>query len=254
MNKRNGIIWAFCIYTATITIASVWLLIALFPSPVGETTKWQFSPIWGISNDQGLVLLAMLAGIIGSILYAIQSFVVYIGNQSLALSWSIWYFARPWIGALLGMLIYFVLRAGLAAPSAASVTPYGVVAFGALAGLFSQKATQKLKEVFDTTFRTEEQLKDPLEGGAKSVRIASAHLQPVQASNDKTLTVKGENFIDGARVSLAGKTLRTQFVDNQTLEATIPAADLPASGQTAEIIVTNATPAPVPSSPFQFKF
>jgi hypothetical protein len=244
----------FGIYLALITVISVWLLIYIFPSPVGETTAWKFAPDLPLTNDQGFILLAILAGIIGSILHAGQSLTVYVGNQSLAMSWTFWYFARPWIGGLLGMLVYFVLRAGLASPTATSVTPYGVVAFGSLAGLFSQKAAQKLKEVFDTMFRTQEELKNPLEGSSTAPRIASVDVEPVEGAEETTVVVKGENFADGGKISIAGKEFATQFVDNQELRATVANADLPAAGQSKQVQVTNPAPEPLPSIPFSRKF
>jgi hypothetical protein len=54
------------------------------------------------------------------------------------------------------MLFFFVVRAGRLTASTESVSPYGVVAFGALAGWFSKQATDKLAGLFETLFRTEE--------------------------------------------------------------------------------------------------
>ena len=111
-------------------------------------------PIGPFNEDQGMLLLAILAGCLGSYLHAAQSFAAYVGNRQARRSWVWWYVLRAPVGGALGVLFYFVIRAGLTAGST-DVNPYGVVAFGGLAGWFSKQATDKLAEVFDTLFRTQ---------------------------------------------------------------------------------------------------
>ena len=50
--------------------------------------------------------------------------------------------------------MYLLLRAGLFSPSAsnAQVSPYGFSAIGALVGLFSEQASEKLKRVAEELF------------------------------------------------------------------------------------------------------
>lgn len=110
------------------------------------------------SADRGLLLLAFFAGIAGSFLHAAQSLSSYIGNAEFKASWTTWYFLRPWIGGILGFAIYFALRAGLIA-GVTGVNPYGVVALGLMGGWFSKTTTDKLQEVFDTLFKTDEDKK-----------------------------------------------------------------------------------------------
>ena len=118
--------------------------------------KPQLIPFGAIaSDDQGLVVLALLAGIAGSFLHAGQSLITFIGNGSFKASWTAWYFLRPWIGGVLGFSLYFALRAGLIS-GAQGVNPYGVIALGLLGGWFSKTTTDKLQEVFSTLFKTNE--------------------------------------------------------------------------------------------------
>lgn len=107
------------------------------------------------SPDQVLLLLAFLSGVAGSFLHAAQSLSSYIGNADFKASWTAWYFLRPWIGGVLGFAIYFAFRAGLiTGPSA--VNPYGVLALGLLGGWFSKTTTDKLQEVFETLFKSDQ--------------------------------------------------------------------------------------------------
>ena len=107
-----------------------------------------------IPPEQGYVLLALLSGVVGSALHALQSFSVYLGKRRFYLSWTLWYLYRPLIGGILGLLLYFVIRAGLMGAANDAVSPYGVVAYGGLAGLFAKQAVEKLAELFATLFRT----------------------------------------------------------------------------------------------------
>ena len=56
---------------------------------------------------------------------------------------------------MLGLAIYFVMRAGLIG-SAGDVNPYGLVSMGLLGGWFSKTTTDKLQEVFETLFKTDQ--------------------------------------------------------------------------------------------------
>jgi hypothetical protein len=138
-------------------------LIANFPTvtdgvicfPHGEEGAFKFFRIGtSLPSEQGLILLAILAGIVGSFLSAAQSLSSYVGNGTFVSSWTIWYVLRPWIGGILGLSIYFAFRAGLVA-GASAVNPHGVVALGILGGWFSKTTTDKLKEVFETMFKTD---------------------------------------------------------------------------------------------------
>lgn len=124
--------------------------------PHGQVDAPMFLPFGKLSSpDQGLILLAALAGIVGSFLHAAQSLSSYVGNASFKASWTVWYFLRPWIGGILGLSIYFTFRSGLIA-GASTANPYGVMALGLLGGWFSKTTTDKLQEVFETLFKTDE--------------------------------------------------------------------------------------------------
>lgn len=207
-----------------------------------------------LSDDQGLILLAILAGALGSYLHAAQSFAAYVGNRAAKQSWVWWYLLRAPIGAALGVLFYFVVRAGLTSGVTDAVSVYGVVAFGALAGMFSKQATDKLAEVFDTLFRTEKPqgLKDKLAPGPT---ITSVTPSPVPAGTDDVpLVVVGTGFLDGATVKLQNAKLETKVHSPTQLTATIPGASRPAPGTSASLVVVNAEPGSATSAPFTLQF
>jgi hypothetical protein len=77
-----------------------------------------------------------------------------------------WYFARPVIGMLLGIIYYFVIKGGLFVTvgevQSSELNVYGIAGLAALVGLFTKQATEKLRELFETMFVTREQVKEEL--------------------------------------------------------------------------------------------
>lgn len=109
-----------------------------------------------ITRDVQLLLIAIFAGALGSFLHGLKSLTDFIGNRSAIASWFWWYISRPFMGMALALVFYAVLRGGFVIGSPADakvVNPFGVLAIGALVGMFSDKAAQKLGEVFDVVFK-----------------------------------------------------------------------------------------------------
>jgi hypothetical protein len=114
-----------------------------------------------IYRELDFLWLVLLAGSLGSFLHMGQSYTDFIGNRTIKSSWAWWYGFRPFIGAGLALVFYAAVRGGLMAvatgsnSAAADLNPFGLVAMGALVGMFSKAATQKLGEVFDTLFKSD---------------------------------------------------------------------------------------------------
>ncbi|REJ85126.1 MAG: hypothetical protein DWQ36_14690 [Acidobacteria bacterium] len=186
MDDRRTIacLWALAIYLSSVVGLSIYTMIQVFPSncsdggtratgaaaeestsTAGQVAESSSGPCLefdafslfakefkGPDSESGMILIAVLAGAIGAFLHAAQSLISYAGNGDFKPSWTLWYVLRPAIGAVLGIFLYFVFRAGLLSASAGDVNPYGVVALALLGGLFSKQATDKLAEVFDQFF------------------------------------------------------------------------------------------------------
>ena len=78
-----------------------------------------------------------------------------------------WYIARPLMGMMLGLIFYFLLREGLLAVVTSNSTPEnlseaGLTGVGALVGLFSKEAIEKLRELFNTVFSTRKDVEQSL--------------------------------------------------------------------------------------------
>lgn len=176
------------------------------------------------SSDQALLLLALFAGMAGSFLHAAQSLSSYVGNGAFKSSWTMWFCLRPWIGGMLGFAIYFVLRAGLLTGNAslvAVVNPYGVVALGFLGGWFSKITTDKLQEVFETLFRTDEDRKRKNKLlDAKRPIVNSVEPSPVPAGTSEIMLL-GSSFLEGATVLINGNEIQAEYVSETKLKVNL---------------------------------
>jgi hypothetical protein len=154
-------------YVVAMFVMILYFLIKLWPLP--DATD-QTSFLWGdisLPADVRLILIAALGGALGAYVHLATSFADYAGNEQLTTNWAWWYLLRPFIGMSLAEIVYVAIRGGLLTSGSATtgaISPYGVAAITALTGLFSKQATDKLREVFETLFRTEQKVerKDPL--------------------------------------------------------------------------------------------
>ncbi|MGP4024295.1 IPT/TIG domain-containing protein [Actinomadura sp. 3N407] len=105
-----------------------------------------------LSRETSLFVIVMAAGALGSAVHVLRSFYWYVGNRALRRSWLMMYLLLPFVGALLGLIVYLVLRGGLTSPAggASDINPYGITAIAALVGLFSRETSEKLRSVFST--------------------------------------------------------------------------------------------------------
>ena len=71
---------------------------------------------------------------------------------------------------------------------------FGIAAIAGLAGMFSLKAADKMKELFDTLFKTAEKRKDSLENPVPTIQALKPDKHPVGAELPGVL-VEGSGFV-----------------------------------------------------------
>lgn len=258
-------------YLLLVAGVAAWTIVMIFPESsttvlndskaVVVQLQFQTPRVWGFDSaptqEQGLILLAVLAGVLGSFLHAAQSLGAYVGDRQFHVRWTLWYVLRLPVGAVLGGLFYFVVRAGMLSINAGGVSPFGVVAIGALSGWFSKKASDKLKEVFENLFRTEKpaEFKDKLESGPVISKVTqSPETPPGSPPTELTLLVEGDHFQEEAYVRLEGERLVTQFLSSTRLTAFIPGDKRPGSKERRKVFVVNPPPWARVSPSFEFEF
>ena len=110
-----------------------------------------------------LFFLVALSGFLGSMIHLSSSLTNYIGAGELKANWLPWYVVKPFTAMGVALVFYFVLKAGLLSmETGVGINPFGIVVLSALAGLFTDKATLKLEEIFTTIFKPQDQRPDKI--------------------------------------------------------------------------------------------
>ena len=210
-------------------------LIAIFPAAKAATTSTESGAqtvplLFGLAHpeldsDAALLLLVTLASAVGSFVHVATSFANYAGRNRFETSWVTWYVLRIPIGAALATVFYFVVRAGFFSGDApnSAVNVYGVAAVAGFVGLFSRQATDKLRELFDTLFKTDgaaEEEVDPVLGAVTPNPVTVGGGDPVR------LTLTGSGFVRLSEVRVGGRALPTTSVGPTQLTVEVPPDDL----------------------------
>jgi hypothetical protein len=144
------------IYLIVVSVILTFFIVSFWPTDYDVTF---FGKGCTIDPEVRLILLVILVGALGSCVHAATSFSTFVGNRSLGGSWMWWYLLRPLIGMTLALIFYFAIRGGLLLLSSATnsedISPFGIAAISGLTGMFSKQAADKLRDLFDSLFKTE---------------------------------------------------------------------------------------------------
>lgn len=249
--------WLLGTYLLLIFILIGYLLLKLWIKRVDGAEIQLF---WGwfhrqIQEDNRLLAIVMVAGALGGFFHAAKSFVAFVGNQRIYVTWFWWYLVRPFSGMALATIFYFLIRGGLLTGQVSpdNISIYGIAALASLAGMFEDQAALKLKEFFTNFFKADDQRKDKLDqsnGTTGKPAIKSLSKQEVQSGQDAELTITGTGFVKDSTVNVADKAIETVFVSATELKARLKAADIPSPG-TFDLIVVN--PPAARSAPVKLK-
>jgi len=191
------------LYFFVLPLLLAYVLVAAWPDTKSseDTAAWESSlSVFAYTTDNfpaeaRLFLIVILAGALGSFVHACTSFASYVGNRSLKSSWALWYVLRPVMGIGIALIFYFLVRGGLlllanGAHNSSEVNPFGIAAIASLAGMFSKQAIDKLREVFDSLFKSDgdKQREDKLRDQrfATAEMIKRGDIQCVRLAEDQT--------------------------------------------------------------------
>jgi hypothetical protein len=184
------------------------------------------------TRELQLLLLTLVAGALGSYLHAIRSLTDFIGNRTVTASWFWWYIARPFVGMSMALIFYAVLRGGFLAGTPADakvVNPFGVIAIGALVGMFADKAAQKLAEVFDTLFKADDTRKDKLASPLVE-EIRPDHVL-VATTPSPDIVISGAHLSSIEKVRINQEDREPKSVDDKQVRITLTPADVAEAGE-----------------------
>jgi hypothetical protein len=137
--------------------------------PSWESVSYIFGQPYAFSAEQRLLILVLLAGAMGSFIHAATSFSNYVGEGKIDKKWIWWYILRPIIGMAVALTFYMIFRAGLfAGMQIELLNIYGVLTLAALSGLFTDRATLKLEEIFQSLFKPKDERADKLKATKKN--------------------------------------------------------------------------------------
>jgi hypothetical protein len=199
-----------------------------------------------LTRELQLLLLAVFAGALGSYLHALKSLSDFIGNRTLTASWFWWYITRPFLGMSMALIFYAVLRGGFLTGTPADarvVNPFGVLAIGALVGMFADKAAQKLGEVFDTLFKSS----DPRSGKLAAPVISKLDPDTVRKGQPVVLRITGERMGKVSKVRINQEERKPDAVTEQQITLTLKAEDV-ASARALPVTVVDPEAGPSPAA------
>ena len=169
---RTWWLWPLALGLALLAFTEAYLLVQFWPAtagagqavPADSADVTIFGQVWtAVPRETLFFLVVILGGGLGGTIHSLRSLAWYVGSQHLTRSWALRYCYLPLVGALLALALYVIVRAGfLAGTSVDASSPYGFVALGMLAGLFSDQGITKLKSVFEVV------LSEPDQGPASS--------------------------------------------------------------------------------------
>jgi hypothetical protein len=142
-----------------------------------------------------VLILVTLAGFLGTMIHTASSFTNFVGSEKFKKSWTLWYVVKPFTGSALALIIYFVFRAGfLNFNDTSNINLFGLITLAALAGLFTDKATLKLQEVFDVIFNPKDERPNKLKQDEVNVKITGIKPESLLTNADNQLIISGEGF------------------------------------------------------------
>ncbi|MHC4176294.1 MAG: hypothetical protein ACYSWU_02240 [Planctomycetota bacterium] len=161
-------LWLLGAYFVVLNVSLLCMLLKVWPGvlPLPEGTEGLslFGAVLTLNLQPEIqyLLIVLLVGALGSSVHLTGSFVYYVGRSRFRPKWTMWYLLRPFVGAILAMVVYFVFRAGFLAGSGGvnAVNLFGIAGVAGLTGMFSKQAVNQLTEVYNSFFKIDPE-RDP---------------------------------------------------------------------------------------------
>jgi hypothetical protein len=247
------------VYLIILTLLLFYLFGKLWPQSLTELTQSKGVPDSEIfffgwlevptPAEIRVLLLVVCAGGLGGMLHTLRSLSAFAGNRQLYSSWLEWYIVRPLSGSLLALIFFLIIRGGLMSNSltnGSSLQVAGLAGAGALVGMFSEQAIEKLREVFGALFSTREkdQREDPLVQAVTNPKPELVDIAPNTlsvGSSDRKIRLTGNSFFQGSKAEVDGSPRPTAFESDGTLVVTLDDGDVAVTGQ-KQITLVNPPP------------
>jgi hypothetical protein len=164
---RRGLLIGIALYLILVAIGSGYVLLQLWPAQIGTTqapvsagnatvsfwlTPWTFR----VSEEVRIIGLVLSAGAIGAVTSGLYAEFLHIAHDDFNSRWTLWYLARPFIGAFFGLIFYLALRAGLFSigSSVTQLNVFGFTALAAIVGMFEEETLLKFRQIAESVLTT----------------------------------------------------------------------------------------------------
>lgn len=235
-NDVTRLSWGLGAYLLGVTLLAMYLLIKCWPGSSDQ--------------EQSVIAMVLLSGALGSQIHALTSFASHIGLKQFDSAWLWWFVFRPVSGALLALVFYFSVRGGLlllVEGDATEIRVSGIAAISMLVGLFTEQATHKLKELFDTLFAVKNEPKHDAENQQTSAADVDTPTllvngldpkQIKQGSPDSKVAILGENLTSDLSVKLADSIYPVALDEQGNAHVTLPEAALQTEGKQVLVVMS----------------
>jgi hypothetical protein len=150
-----------------------------------------------------ILILVAASGFLGNMVHVASSFTAFIGADKFKRSWIMWYAVKPFTASGLAVFLYLALN------SSTITTPVnlnGILATAALAGLFTDIATQKLKEIFTVAFKPSDNRPDKLPAGKQTINLANIQPEKIDVNQVNNFLIPGQDLdSNNIVISINGK-------------------------------------------------
>jgi len=238
-------LFAYMIIVIAALIALLIWLISISPLPIQP------------ANATPLLLgMVLVIGALGAQLQALLSLADYVGNQKYEPSWTFYYFKRPFVGAVVALLVFSTLNGGvIKGEDAAKIIGsfWGMTSICLISGLFSRQAMDKMGQVFSVMFAADVKRENPL-NDAKTTPPVLTKLTPESVPHGAAaeISLTGTGFDSTCKVRVKGVLKDCTHVSDKELKLSLAATDLATAG-TLDIAVALGGKPDAASKPLTLK-
>lgn len=197
-------------------------------------------------SGKDVIWLMILAGALGAIVHGLRSFSWYVGNRQLVWSWIPMYFILPFVGAATSTVFYLIIRGGLMSGSTENENVFGLMAIGALVGLFSQPALEKLKSISEVIFTVTPTGKD---SQPEKPPLKIEKVEPDEGAENQPVIILGSGFAQDVRVTFDGLPAKVAKLEEKAITVTTP---LHAPGNVRVVVIQGGASVEAPGG-FTYK-
>ncbi len=164
-----------------------------------------------------ILILVAASGFLGNLVHVASSFTAFVGAEKFKRSWTMWYVVKPFTAAGLAVFLYMALNSTAITPG---INLNGILATATLTGLFTDIATQKLKEIFTAAFKPKDNLPNKLDDGKQIIDVENILPKNIDVNQVNNFIIHGQNLdpkniivnINGTRIDPAAITITPTLI------------------------------------------